>query len=564
MARHFDPVDIRPRTIPIMNIPIADLDMKGMIAGLDFYFRGDRSRREGRFICFRDVHGVVRAQDSSEQMDAHQKAMMVVADGMPLVWVSRWRGALAIDRIAGMDALPEVCEAGLKQGWRHVFMGGAPGVAEKLADNLTRRYPGLIVAGTECPPFRIMAEEETDAMIARIVEMKPHCLWVGLGAPRQELWMAQHAHKMKGIVSFGVGAAFDIHAGLIRRSPRFIQRMGMEWAFRILMEPRRLWRRYFETLPRFIAGVMNEEMGFRPASRGLEGVTLPLTAIPSLGRTTAQMTPPSSLVDATKRFALRKVHDRLAPIAYRRQSAGIRPLTFHYLFDQDRDNADAIFSALKQEGDFIDTRTMLAMLESGKPIRDRLFHLSIDDGFENIVTNADPILKSHRIPYALMICPDFVGTDMDGLARFAAHARYARILPMASWADLRRLAGEGVEIGAHTMTHRRVSELSCDALHREIVEPRKVIEREIGQDCISFAWPFGQLNAMSGEALDLCREAGYRAVFSSVRGTVKGGYGVPDVIPRHHFEPDWPVDTVRYYATRREAAFPARISLMNT
>ncbi len=391
---------------------------------------------------FRDVHGVVTAQDHGDQMDAHQKAMMVVADGMPLVWVSRWRGALAIDRIAGMDALPEVCEAGVKHGWRHVFMGGAPGVAEKLSANLQARFPGLIVAGTECPPFRVMSDEETTAMIDRIIALKPHCLWVGLGAPRQELWMAKHAHKMKGIVSFGVGGAFDVHAGHIRRSPRFMQRAGLEWAFRIAMEPKRLWRRYYSTMPRFIAGVLNEELGYRPESRGLETLSVALSHIPKVGRSSAQMTPPTGLVEATKRFALRHIHDRIAPVVFRRQAGGIRALTFHYLFDQDRDNADTIFAMLKHEGDFIDTSTMLSLLETGRPIRDRLFHLSVDDGFENIVTNAHPILKSHGIPYALMVCPEFVGSDIDGQMRFSAHARYARILPMASWDDLRKLSRE--------------------------------------------------------------------------------------------------------------------------
>jgi peptidoglycan/xylan/chitin deacetylase (PgdA/CDA1 family) len=271
-----------------------------------------------------------------------------------------------------------------------------------------------------------------------------------------------------------------------------------------------------------------------------------------------EMTPPATLRERAKRIVLRKVVDRVRPLAYRRSEGGIRCLTFHYLFEDERERAHRLFSALKREGDFVTTDEMLATLDGG-PVRglgaQRLFHLSVDDGFENVAMVAHPILRDLDIPYGLMVCPAFVGAGEAGLDAFRRNARYARPLRLADWDQLARLAADGVEIGAHTLTHRELASLSGEELAQEIAAPKRIVEERIGRPCTAFAWPFGRRSAMSEEALRLAEAAGYRAVFSSVRGTLTPGGGVPRYLPRHHFEPSWPLDTVLYYATRVEPVF---------
>ena len=281
----------------------------------------------------------------------------------------------------------------------------------------------------------------------------------------------------------------------------------------------------------------------------------------------AQMTPPANLRERAKALALRGVLDRVRPLAYRRTAETIRCLTFHYLFPEEREHATRLFAALKREGDFITTAELLATLEGPARRRGRLFHLSIDDGFENIASQAHPLLRAQGIPYALMVCPTFVpepGSDEAAGAgafdAFRRNARYARSLPLADWGTLARLAREGVEIGAHTLTHRQVSSLAAGELPAEIAGCRAEIERRLSAAdghpaCTSFAWPFGRLTSMSEAALAVAASAGYRAIFSSVRGSMLPGRGVPRYLPRHHFEPGWPIRSVVYYATRAERPF---------
>jgi len=269
----------------------------------------------------------------------------------------------------------------------------------------------------------------------------------------------------------------------------------------------------------------------------------------------AQMTPPAGLRARAKTLALRGVLDRVRPLAYRPATDTIRCLTFHYLFPEEREHATRLFAALKREGDFITTAELLDALDGSTRRRGRLFHLSIDDGFQNIASEAHPILRAEGIPYALMVCPSFVGEPPSALETFRRNARYAKPLPLADWDTLARLAREGVEIGSHTLTHREVSRLPASEIHAELATCRAVIERHLGGACTSFAWPFGRTSAMSEEALNVAAASGYRAVFSSVRGSMLPGRGVPRYLPRHHFEPGWPIRTVLYYATRAERPF---------
>lgn len=219
---------------------------------------GWAARAAANFVCVRDVHGVMRAQDDPMLLELHSKAGMVTADGMPLVWLSRLRGH-QVERVCGADLVTAVVEAGLECGLRHYFYGGKPGVAEQFAEALAARHPGLLVAGTGTPPFRQLTLEEDREETGRIISANPQVVWVGLSTPKQEYWMRDHVSTIPGAILIGVGAAFDFHAGLVKRAPRWMQRCGLEWFHRLVSEPRRLWRRYLILAPKFLYRVITTE-----------------------------------------------------------------------------------------------------------------------------------------------------------------------------------------------------------------------------------------------------------------------------------------------------------------
>lgn len=212
---------------------------------------------QDRYVVFRDVHGVVAARTDADLDRAHQLADIVMADGMPLVWALRASGASA-SRVCGPDMLLSACEYGLSRGWRHYFYGGAAGVAEKLASRLSIKYPGLNVVGIQSPPFRSLTSEEDELACEQIRAAKPHLIWVGLGTPKQEIWMTKHQGRWGSAIMLGVGAAFDVHAGVTRRAPRWLQRLGLEWAYRLFYDPKRLWRRYLLITPLFVPLAIRE------------------------------------------------------------------------------------------------------------------------------------------------------------------------------------------------------------------------------------------------------------------------------------------------------------------
>ena len=159
-------------------------------------------------------------------------------------------------RVYGPDLMLALCERAAARGWTSFFYGGRDGVPETLATRLTARFPGLRVAGTWLPPFRPLSEAEDRDLVERIDAAAPDLLWVGLSTPKQERWMAAHAGRVQAPVLLGVGAAFDIHAGTLAQAPRWMQRHGLEWAYRLFREPRRLWRRYASMIPRFVIAIL--------------------------------------------------------------------------------------------------------------------------------------------------------------------------------------------------------------------------------------------------------------------------------------------------------------------
>jgi N-acetylglucosaminyldiphosphoundecaprenol N-acetyl-beta-D-mannosaminyltransferase len=201
-------------------------------------------------LHFATAHSIVEAHDNPRLREALAHGL-VEPDGMPLVWLGR-RAGLPVERVCGPDFLPALVERGIPTGRTHFFFGGAPGVPEALAARLADRFPGMRVAGTLSPPFRRPTADEDEAIVDRINAANPDYVWVGLGAPKQDLWVADHRSRLTAAALLAVGAAFDFHAGTRRRAPRWMQRTGTEWLFRLITEPRRLAGRYTRVNARFI------------------------------------------------------------------------------------------------------------------------------------------------------------------------------------------------------------------------------------------------------------------------------------------------------------------------
>ena len=233
--------------VDIVGVPISAIDMTKAIDRL----AGWIGKPQSQYVCVADVHSVMVARANPSHMASMRGASMVTPDGMPLVWVGRLLGR-SISRVCGPDLLSMVCAASEPRGWRHYFYGGAPGVVDRLHASLSAKYPKLQIAGTHTPPFRQLSAEEDAAVMHAIAAAKPDILWVGLGCPKQERWMADHVERLPGITLIGIGAAFDFHTNRVERAPLWMQRNGLEWLFRLLSEPRRLWRRYLVLAPQFV------------------------------------------------------------------------------------------------------------------------------------------------------------------------------------------------------------------------------------------------------------------------------------------------------------------------
>jgi N-acetylglucosaminyldiphosphoundecaprenol N-acetyl-beta-D-mannosaminyltransferase len=218
---------------------------------------------EHHYVCVSGVHGVMESQRDERLRRIHNGAGLVTPDGMPLAWLGRAYGGSHVERVYGPDLLLACCEAFAARGYRHYFFGGAEGVPERLVAELRRRFPALVVAGTHSPPFRPLTLDEDTALVAEINAAAPDIVWVGLSTPKQERWMHEHVGRLSASALIGIGAAFDFHAGLKRQAPRWMQRSGLEWFFRLATEPRRLWRRYLRNNPAFVASLALQIAGVR-------------------------------------------------------------------------------------------------------------------------------------------------------------------------------------------------------------------------------------------------------------------------------------------------------------
>jgi len=199
---------------------------------------------ESRCVCACNVHVVMEGYDSPDFQKVINALDLVTSDGMPLVWVLRRLGLPEQTRVYGPDLTLSVCEAAAREGVPIGLYGGTPEALEALQNNYRARFPQLKIAYVYPPPFRPLTREEDETVVRAINASGTRILFVGLGCPKQELWIAEHRDRVRAVM-LAVGAAFDFHSGRVKQAPGWMQRSGLEWLFRLLMEPRRLWRRYF-------------------------------------------------------------------------------------------------------------------------------------------------------------------------------------------------------------------------------------------------------------------------------------------------------------------------------
>lgn len=236
-----------PSRFPVLKTGISAVTMAGAVATM----AGWISRRERQYVNVCNADVVLQAHDDPQLATIINASGLATPDGMPLVWIGRRRG-LPVERVYGPDLMLALCERGIKLGWQHYFYGGTPKVLEDLTRNLIERFPDLKIAGTWAPPFRPLTTEEESEVERRINAACPDVIWVGIGTPRQDFWMARFRPRLEVPVMIAVGAAFNFHAGNVPQAPRWMMRSGLEWFFRLTMEPRRLWHRYIIGIPRFV------------------------------------------------------------------------------------------------------------------------------------------------------------------------------------------------------------------------------------------------------------------------------------------------------------------------
>ncbi len=204
------------------------------------------------YVCVVPVATIVECQSDKSYLEVINHAGMATPDGMPLVWLGKWRGCKNIERTYGPDLMQKLCDISQEKGYRHYFYGATADVCKKLEVSLKEKFPKLRIAGTFAPPFRKLTEDELKGVVAEINTACPDILWVGLGSPKQDFWMHELRAQLNVPVMIGVGAAFDFLSGVKRQAPRWMQRTGLEWFFRFCQEPARLWRRYLIGNTKFI------------------------------------------------------------------------------------------------------------------------------------------------------------------------------------------------------------------------------------------------------------------------------------------------------------------------
>lgn len=234
-------------TCDIMGVRIAAIDMPWLME----YLQAHIKELAGNYICVSNVHTTVTSYDDNSYREIQNGGVMAIPDGGPLSAVGRRRGYDGMSRTTGPDLMGEVFSISAECDFRHFFYGSTEETLDKLREKLIEKYPGIQISGMYSPPFRVLSEEEDDAVVQMINDTHADFVWVGLGAPKQERWMANHKGKIKGLM-VGVGAGFDYYADNIKRAPQWMQKCSLEWLYRLMQDPKRLFKRYFYTNMKFI------------------------------------------------------------------------------------------------------------------------------------------------------------------------------------------------------------------------------------------------------------------------------------------------------------------------
>lgn len=238
-------------TCNILGVNVAAIDMEWLVD----YLGSNIRLLSGDYICVSNVHTTVTAYENPEYLKVQNGGIMAIPDGGPLSSVGQRRGYRNMKRTTGPSLMGEIFKISAEKGYHHYFYGSTDETLEKLYAALIDVYPGIQIAGMYSPPFRPMTENEDKAIVERINETKPDFVWVGLGAPKQEKWMEAHQGKVNGLM-IGVGAGFDYYAGNIERAPEWMQKCNLEWVYRLLQDPKRLFGRYWHTNTKFIWNAM--------------------------------------------------------------------------------------------------------------------------------------------------------------------------------------------------------------------------------------------------------------------------------------------------------------------
>lgn len=238
-------------TCNILGVNIAAINMEWLVEYLDKNLLDIK----GDYICVSNVHTTVTSYEDASYCAVQNGGLMAIPDGGPLSTVGRRRGCKNMARTTGPSLMGEIFKISAKKGYRHYFYGSKQETLELLEKKLKENYPGIKIAGMYSPPFRPLTEEEDKAVIERINEANPDFVWIGLGAPKQEKWMAAHQGKIDGLM-LGVGAGFDYYAENIKRAPMWMQKHNLEWVYRLMQDPKRLFKRYWSTNTKFIWNAM--------------------------------------------------------------------------------------------------------------------------------------------------------------------------------------------------------------------------------------------------------------------------------------------------------------------
>jgi N-acetylglucosaminyldiphosphoundecaprenol N-acetyl-beta-D-mannosaminyltransferase len=244
--------------VNVLGVEISSINMARALAMFQEWI--DRKIRQ--YVCVTPAHAVMDCYRDVSLRRVFNESGLTTPDGMAIVWLLRLRGARHVGRVYGPDLMNEVCRISVQRGWSHFLYGGEPGVAESLKGSLEKQYAGLRVVGTYSPPFRALSDAEDRELTAAINLACPDIVWVGISSPKQERWMHDHLGKLDASVMVGVGAAFDFLSGRKPQAPSWIQRMGLEWLFRLAMEPGRLWPRYSQ-YPLFVFLAIAQLAGWR-------------------------------------------------------------------------------------------------------------------------------------------------------------------------------------------------------------------------------------------------------------------------------------------------------------